>query len=477
MIKKIILCSIALLPLLCSAKIELPSILNHNMVLQQQNDVKLWGKAKAETSITIKPSWTKNVYTTKSNSAGKWMVSVSTPKAGGPYDIKISDGEEIILKNILIGEVWFCSGQSNMEMPMRGFEIEPVQGANDVIALANETTPIRMFSSDIDEQGWFRQYSKTPLDDCKGKWTVNSSENVARTSATAYYFAKYLNQALNIPVGIIVSSWGGSTVEAWMSEETIKPFGVDLSLLYDDKEVPKPIQQQPCVLFNAKIAPLTNFAIKGFLWYQGESNRDKLDQYYKMLPAMVSDYRNRWGNDFSFYFVELAPHSYGNASGTMTAYFREMQLKHVNIIPKSGMVCTADIGSHDFIHPSNKADVGKRLALWALAKDYGIKNIGYATPTYKSIEVDGNKIHITFDNAVGKVHPMNKPLNSFEIAGEDKVFYPANAIVDLKTKQLTVWNDSIGIPVAVRYAFRNYADASLFDYYGLPVAPFRTDNW
>lgn len=477
MIRKLILGCIAFLPLLSFAKVELPSILNDNMVLQQQSDAKLWGKAKSDTKITIKLSWTNNVYTTMSNSAGKWLITVRTPEAGGPYDIKISDGEEITLKNILIGEVWFCSGQSNMEMPMRGFEFEPVQGSNDIIALANETTPIRMYSSDIDEQGWFRQYSKTPLEDCKGKWTVNSSENVAQTSATAYYFARYLNQALNIPIGIVVSSWGGSTVETWMSEETIKPFGVDLSNLHDDKEVPKPIQQQPCVLFNAKIAPLTNFAIKGFLWYQGESNRDKLEQYSKMLPAMVADYRNRWGHDFSFYFVELAPHSYGNASNTMTAYFREMQLKHMNTIPKSGMACTSDIGSYDFIHPSNKADVGKRLALWALAKDYGRKNIGYATPTYKSMEVDGNKIYITFDNAAGKVHPINKPLISFEIAGEDKVFHPANAIVDLKTKRLTVWSDSISTPVAVRYAFHNYADASLFDYYGLPVASFRTDNW
>lgn len=475
---KLVLCCLLVLPLFAVAKVELPSILNDNMVLQQQSDVKLWGQANINTKVSVTLPWTKKIYTTTSDSKGKWLIAVPTPKAGGPYEIKISDGQELVLRNVLIGEVWFCSGQSNIEMPMRGFEFEPVQGSNDIIAFANENLPIRMYSSDFDDKGWNRQYSKTPQDDCKGAWLTNTPENVARTSAVAYYFARFLNQALGVPVGIVVSSWGGSTVEAWMSEETLKPFDVNLSHLHNDSEVAKPIQQQPVVLFNAKVAPLTNFAIKGFLWYQGESNRDKMDQYSKMLPAMVADYRQRWAlGDFPFYYVELAPHSYGDANGLMTPYFREMQLKLMNIIPNSGMVCTADVGSSDFIHPANKEAVGKRLAYWALAKDYGRKNIGYCTPIYKSMEVDGDKVYIAFENAPGKVHPINKPLQSFEIAGSDRVFHTAQAIVDLKSKRLTVWNDSIQQPVAVRYAFRNYAEASLFDYYGMPVAPFRTDDW
>jgi len=476
--KKLFLFCIVFLPLLAFARVELPSILGDNMVLQQQSDVKLWGKAKPNTPIAIQPTWTSSVYNITADKEGKWLVKIPTPIAGGPYEIKISDGEEVVLKNILIGEVWFCSGQSNIEMPMRGFEFEPIRGANDVIASANKNTPIRMYSSDFDEKGWFRQYSKIPTDDCKGKWLTNTSENVARTSATAYYFARYLQQALGVPVGLVVSSWGGSTVEAWMSEETIKPFGVNLSHLYDEKDVPKPTQQQPCVLYNAKVAPLTNFTIKGFLWYQGESNRDKVELYSKMLPAMVADYRKCWDvGDFPFYYVELAPHSYGNENSLMTPYFREMQLKLMDIIPNSGMACTGDIGSSEFIHPSNKEDIGKRLAYWALAKDYGRKNIGYRTPVYKSMETEGNKVYIDFENAPGKVHPINKPLKSFEIAGADKQFYPAEAIVDLKTKRLMVWSDKVNQPVAVRYAFRNYAEASLFDYYGLPVAAFRTDDW
>ena len=341
-----------------------------------------------------------------------------------------------------------------------------------------ESTPIRMFSSDFNEKGWFRQYSKVPLDNCKGEWFTNTSKNVAPMSAVSYCFARYLQRALNVPVGIVVSSWGGSTVEAWMSEETVRPFGVDLSHLNDDKEVAKPVQQKPCVLFNAKVAPLTNFMIKGMIWYQGESNRHNIEQYARMLPVMVDDYRKRWSLErLPFYYVEIAPHAYGDANGTSAAYFREMQQQLMQVIPNSGMVSTMDIGSRDFIHPPKKEEVGKRLAYWALAKEYGVDNLGYKTPVYKSMEVKEGKVYIAFDNAQGKVHPINRPLSSFEIAGKDRKFYPAEAIVDLATKQLQVWNKEVSEPVAVRYAFHNYAEASLFDYYGLPVAPFRTDKW
>jgi len=477
--KTTLLFCLAALPLLMQAKITLPNILGDNMILQQQSDVKIWGKASINKKVKISPSWTKETYSTKSDSSGKWLVNIATPVAGGSYSIKITDGDELILKNILIGEVWFCSGQSNMEMPMKGFEFEPISGSSEVIASANESIPIRIFSTDFDENGWSRQYNKKPQEDCKGQWLLNNPKNVASVSATAYYFAKHLQKTLNIPVGIVVSSWGGSNVESWLSEETAKSFNLNLLHLHDDKEISKPIQQQPCVLFNSKVAPLTNFKIKGMLWYQGESNRHNAEEYSKMLPAMVKDYRNRWGVDFSFYAVEIAPYAYDNPEGLSAAYFREMQQKLLKAIPNSGMVSTIDIGSRDFIHPANKEDVGKRLTYWALAKDYGISNIGYQTLIYKSMEVKEGKAYIEFEKLNAKVypHPINQSLESFEIAGEDKIFYPAQAIIDLKNKQLTVWSDKLLNPVAVRYAFHNYSKASLFDRYGLPVAPFRTDNW
>jgi sialate O-acetylesterase len=306
---------------------------------------------------------------------------------------------------------------------------------------------------------------------------LHTSENVTRTSATAYYFARYLHKALGVPVGLIVSSWGGSTVETWMSEETVTPFGVDVSMLHTDKELPQMIQHQPCVLFNAKVAPLTDFAIRGMIWYQGENNRHNTAQYERMLPAMVADYRARWGGDFSFYYVELAPYPYEDARYTLTAYFREMQLRLMDIIPRSGMVVTADLGSGESIHPPKKEEVGTRLALWALEKDYGRVGAMHRSPVYRSMEVKEGKVFIAFDHAHGKVHPLNRSLESSEIAGADKIFRPAQAMVDLRTQQLMVWSDAVPDPVAVRYAFRNFAEASLYDHFGQPVAPFRTDNW
>jgi len=467
-----------LLPLLCNAKITLPSILMDNMVLQQQTNVKLWGNANPNKIIRIFTSWNKKKYSSSSDNNGKWIISIPTPVAGGPYEIKISDGEELTLKDVLIGEVWLCLGQSNMEMPMKGFEVDAIDGSTDIILKAKASTPIRMYSGDYDKNGLTHQYSKVPLENCEGQWYTNTSENVASTSATAYYFAKYLQEILDIPVGIVVSSWGGSRVEAWMSEESVKPFGIDLSHLLEGKELPKSIQRAPCLLYNARIAPLLNFTFKGLLWNQGEDNSREPDKYQELLPAMVSDYRKKWGiGDFPFYYVELAPFSYDDPNKIDVAKFREMQLRLMKKIPNSGIVITEDLGNPYTIHPGNKMDVGKRLAYWALAKDYGRKNIGYCTPTYKSIEIEGKRAYISFEGADKGLFPVQKSLSSFEIAGQDKIFHQAEAIIDYKTRKLAVWNDSIANPVAVRYTFKNYSEASLFDFYGLPVALFRTDKW
>ena len=456
--KKLLLIYLALLPIISYAKIVLPNILNDNMVLQQQTSVKLWGKANPNKKVKVLPSWNEIEYSTIADADGKWMVTVSTPKAGGPYEIRFTDGEELTLKNVLIGEVWFCSGQSNMEMPVRGFEFEFVEGANDMIATANESTPIRMFSSDFNEKGWFRQYSKVPLDNCKGEWFTNTSKNVAPMSAVSYCFARYLQRALNVPVGIVVSSWGGSTVEAWMSEETVRPFGVDLSHLNDDKEVAKPVQQKPCVLFNAKVAPLTNFMIKGMIWYQGESNRHNIEQYARMLPVMVDDYRKRWS-------LERLPFYY--------AYFREMQQQLMQVIPNSGMVSTMDIGSRDFIHPPKKEEVAKRLAYWALAKTYHRKGIQYSGPIYKFHRVKGNVVEIDFEHGEEGLTPENQNVKGFEIVGTDGIFRPAKAEIISGSSTVKVWNDSINDPIEVRYCFRNYMLGELCNNAAIPASPFR----
>ncbi|WP_300704844.1 sialate O-acetylesterase [Bacteroides sp.] len=460
------------------AKITLPSVLGNNMVLQQQTDVKLWGNAKENSPVRVKTSWNNKVYKTMSDNQGKWLLSVPTPTAGGPYEITFSDGEPLIIRNILIGEVWFCSGQSNMEMPMSGFDRQPTQGTNDIIAKAKASNPIRIYNTDSENGKWVRQFSKTPQENCKGEWLESTPVNVSHTSATAYFFTRYIQEVLEVPVGIIVSSLGGSKVEAWMSREAITPFkSIDLSILDNDEPI-KNITATPCGLYNAKIAPFTNFTIKGFLWYQGESNRDNVDLYRNLMPAFVKDLRSKWNiGEFPFYFVEIAPFNYEGSDGTSAARMREVQQQNMKDIPNSGMVTTLDIGHPVFIHPTDKETVGNRLALWALAQTYGQQGFGYTTPIYKSMEISDNKIYINIDGAQRGLCPMWTSLEGFEIAGEDKVFYPAYAEIETKTTRLAVSCDKVPHPVAVRYAYKNYTKASIFNIHGIPVAPFRTDNW
>lgn len=461
-----------------NAKIKLPTILSDNMVLQQQTNVKLWGEASANTNVTVIPSWNNKSYSIKSDSNGKWLLSVPTPVAGGPYNISFSDGEKLILKNVLIGEVWFCSGQSNMEMPVKGFDRQPMKGSVDAILKANPKTPIRMYTTDSEDGRWVRQFDKKPQADCKGRWMENSPENVANTSAAGYFFARYLQEVLDVPVGLVVSSWGGSIVECWMSREAIEPFKeIDLSILDNNDEVKSPTST-PCVLYNAKIAPLTNFTIKGFLWYQGESNRRNADLYTQLMPAFVKDMRTRWNiGEFPFYFVQIAPFNYEGADGTSAARLREVQEQNMKDIPNSGMVTTMDVGHPVFIHPVDKETVGNRLAYWALGKTYGIKGFEYAPPTYKSMEKVDSKIYINFNDASRGICPMWTDLQGFEIAGEDKIFYPAKAEIETKTARLAVSSDKVPNPTAVRYAYKNYVEASIFGVNGIPVAPFRTDDW
>ena len=454
------------------AKVTLPSILGDNMVLQQQTEVELWGKARPNAVVTVKTSWNNR------DGKGNWSLKVSTPVAGGSYKITFNDGELLTLQNILIGEVWFCSGQSNMEMPMGGFDRQPVRGTNDLIAKAKPSTPIRMYTTDSKDGRWVRQFSKTPQEDCQGEWLENTPVNVSHISAVSDYFARYIQEVLEVPVGIVVSTWGGSKVEAWMSRESIKSFdSIDLSILDNDAEVKNPTAT-PCVLYNAKIAPLTHFAVKGFLWYQGESNRDNAGLYQSLMPAFVTDLRAKWGRgELPFYFVQIAPFNYEGADGTSAARLREVQLQNMKDIPNSGMVTTMDVGHPVFIHPVDKETVGNRLAYWALAQTYGMKGFGYAPPVYKSMEIQENKIYINFDHAQRGLSPMWTSLKGFEIAGEDKVFHPAFAEIETKTARLAVSSDKVPHPVAVRYAYKNYVEASIFSIHGIPAAPFRTDNW
>lgn len=470
--KKTVLLSIlfGIVPALAHAKVVLPSVLADNMVLQQQSDVNLWGKAAPGRTVTVTTTWSKQAYKTRVAADSSWTVAVKTPVAGGPYEVTISDGDKLTLSNVLIGEVWFCSGQSNMEMPMRGFDRQPLcDGSNDVIAHAKSSTPLRMFIIDSDTEGrWQRQWARTPQQDLKGRWCTNTPENVEVTSAAAYYFAQYLQDVLDVPVAVIVSTLGGSRIEPWMSDDALA------------KPVDEKVQQHvtPHVLYNAKVAPLTKFAVKGFIWYQGEANVNQASEYGDLMKAMVKDWRAKWNNpNAPFYFVEIAPYDYGNPNETKSALLREQQQRAAREIPNAAMISILDAGAPNFIHPVNKKVVGSRLALQALGYTYGKKGFGYEQPMYKDCEIKDGKIYINVTGAVRGLCPMWTSLKGFEIAGSDRVFHPAFAEIETKSCRLAVSSKDVPEPVAVRYCFKNYAEASVFNIYGLPLAPFRTDKW
>ncbi len=454
------------------AKVKLASVFTDHMVLQQQSNVALWGWAKSGGTIKIVTSWNKVSYSTKADNAGKWKLKVSTPKAGGPYHITFNDGEVLTLNDILIGEVWFCGGQSNMEMPMKGFKGQPIAGSNEVI-LKSTNKNIRLYTvprSSITE----RQENSKP-----SEWKVAGPESVANFSATGYYFGSLLAEMLNVPIGLINDSFGGSTIEAWMSPEDLKAF--------PEVKVPakadtiKEVSRTPTTLYNGMIYPVIGYGIRGTIWYQGESNYDRSDRYLDLFPAMVSSWRNAWGmGEFPFYYAQIAPFTYNyggdNSNPKLnSAYLRDSQRKALIKIPNSGMAVLIDVGDEKNIHPANKRDVGLRLAYLALAKTYGIKGFGAESPTYESVTIDKGKAIVKFNNVPNGLTSFGKDLALFEIAGADRKFYPAKAVVN--GSSVTVSAKEVTEPVAVRYAFKNYVKGDLFGNDGLPVSSFRTDEW
>ncbi len=447
------------------ADIKLPAIFNDNMVLQQQTQAGIWGKANKNAKVNVTTSWDKKSYTATASNDGSWKVKVATPVAGGPYQISISDGKAITLKNVLIGEVWLCSGQSNMEMPMKGFRNQPISGSAEAIAFS-ENSKIRLFTVK-------KSASLEPLDDFDAGWSLCVPENVMNFSATAYYFGLMLNKKLNVPIGLIHSSWGGTRIEPWINEMGIKNF--DWVKLPEKKPVDKLSQQTPTVLFNAMINPLVGYAIKGAIWYQGESNRNEPAEYQKLMPGLIQNWRDLWKQgDFPFYYMQIAPYDYGK-SGLNSAYLREAQLKASTKSTNTGMASIMDIGEERFIHPPNKKIGSKRLAYLALEKTYGIKGIQSGSPVIKEMKIADGVAKLTFDNAPVGLTSHGKKLENFEIAGADKQFYPA--VASITNEGITVSSNSVKEPVAVRYAFKDFVVGDLFGTNDNPVSSFRTDDW
>lgn len=633
---------------LVQAKIILPSVFSDNMVLQQKTNAAIWGKTDASKAVKITVSWNKVNYGAIADANGNWKIKVATPGYGGPYTITISDGETLVLNNVLIGDVWICSGQSNMEMPLAGWG--KILNYEKEIADANFPN-IRLLQAD-------HITSNVPLNDAKvanGGWQECNPKYVAGFSSTAYFFARQVYEKTKIPIGLIHTSWGGTIAEAWTSAESLKKMpdfaaavdkiqksvknpspltyeekvknwvkninekdsgylsgqakwavadangwkkmtiptlwedaalknfdgivwftkkinipeswkkdGAKLSLgAIDDNDITfvngvkigetegynvarsytlpvdllktgentitvrvfdsgggggiygeskdlnlsnasgeqialtgdwsykigldlknagsKPYEEngpnRPTVLYNAMLHPYIQFAIKGAIWYQGESNADRAYQYRELFPTMIKDWRQKWGQgDFPFYFVQLANFMQVDQAPVESAWaeLREAQLKTL-ALSNTGMATIIDIGEAKDIHPKNKQEVGRRLGLIALAKTYGQK-INFSGPVYQSQKVEGNQITLTFANTENGLKARDgQELKGFAIAGADKKFYLANATI--KGNQVVISSSEVASPVAVRYAWGNNPVCNLVSNDGLPASPFRTDTW
>lgn len=458
--KKILIFTVMLFVVtMLQAQTTLSSIFGDHMVLQRNSEVAIWGKDKPGKKIQVSANWGVQASTTAGEN-GKWSVHIKTTEAGGPYALDVEGSQKIEIKDVLLGEVWLCSGQSNMEMPLRGFKGQPIYGNNEAILGANNDQ-IRLFTIG-------RNVSKVPSDTCSGKWIQSSSEVAADFSAVAYFYGEKLQESLNVPVGLISSSWGGTPAEAWTPKETISEGFKEFEKALNDTE--SYYQKSPTALYNGMIHPIVPFTIKGAIWYQGESNKKNAEQYSRLFPAMIKSWRNVWGQgDFPFYFVQISSLGWG---GEDWVKLREAQLETMLKTPNTGMAVSMDIGQVDCIHPPRKKEVGDRLAYWALANTYDFNGVQFSGPVYKSMEVKESKAYLYFDFAPDGVCSMENDMANFEIAGADKVYYPAEAII--KKGQLIVWNEKVPEPIAVRYAWKSYVEACLFNTAGLPASSFRT---
>lgn len=479
-----------------AAKVTLPALISDNMVLQQNCKVILWGWADANEIVKIKTSWNGKEISAKTSNEGTWQVEVKTPKAGGPYSITFTASNAVEVKNVLMGEVWLASGQSNMEFFMGKGEGWRTGVEHYEAEIAKADFPaIRML--DVKNT-----VADSPLVDVTGRWEICTPQTAAEFSAVAYYFAVKVNKETGFPIGIINSTWGGTPAESWTRKEVLEQHP-DLKPILDryaksceeypekykvykekyerwkadtsahKKGAPKePIgpnhNKSPYKLYNGMIAPLLHYKFKGVIWYQGESNADYAYAYRELFPAMIDS----WRTDFKdaklpFYFVQIAPHKGQNP------VIRASQLYTYHHVKHTGIVVTTDVGNADDIHPRNKKTVGERLSYWALNKEYG-KDFQYSGPMYKSMKVKVGKIVLSFDYS-DKMEAREGELRGFTIAGGDQKFVVANA--KIVGDKIEVWSDEVKNPVAVRFGWQNVPDDNLFSNDGLPASPFRTDDW
>lgn len=483
------------------ADVSLPAFFSDNMVLQRNKAIPVWGQSEANEVVTVELD-TQKVVTT-ADASGTWMLHLAPIKAGGPHTLTVRGTNTIAFKNVLIGDVWICSGQSNMQ-----WTVQRSNNAEKEIATAQHPN-IRLFTVK-------RETAQTPLQDVSGNWQVCDSTSVANFSAVGYFFGHHLNKSLDVPIGLINSSWGGTPVEAWTSlpalqattdyptlderwqkriaayPEAHQKYEMELEDWRVASDSLKALGQQAprrprvphgpnhphrlSVLYNGMIAPLIPYAIQGAIWYQGESNAGRAYQYRTLFPAMIHDWRTNWGQGaFPFYFVQLANFRQIKEQPDESDWAELREAQQMTLaLPNTGMAVTIDIGEADDIHPRNKQDVGLRLALIAEAQVHG-KNKAFSGPIYKTMQIENDKIRITFDHTNGGLKKKGAKLTGFAIAGADKKFVWADAKID--GNSVVVSSREIVKPVAVRYAWANNPVCNLYNGANLPASPFRTDTW
>lgn len=470
-----------LFPLIASAfmqmdaKVTPGSMITDNMVLQQNGNASLYGTADPNKTVTVIPSWSNKTYTVKSDADGKWSLKVETP-AGSytPYSITISDGTPITLDNILIGEVWLASGQSNMEMPLKGFGGACVEDGYDEIASSKERAgKIRFYTVPLKQ-------SYEPVETIDALWTVPGPETAAEYSALGWHFAKRLNDVLDVPVGIVRCAYGGAKVESWMPREILEKYP-DVSL--DPDDIDKITHyHRPMVIYNAMFNPAKDYTYKGIIWYQGCSNVGAHENYAKRLAEMVEHWRKELGEgDIPFYSVEIAPYEYDSPDQDGKApLLREAQWKAVEMIPNSGIICTNDLVKpyeRYNIHPADKATPGKRLAELALGKTYGNRIFPIEYPHYKGHSFADGAMRVAVESKCDGIC-RNYAIEGFEVAGDDRVFYPADSVIlDWRTNEFIVSSERVPAPVAVRYGWGDFIPGNVHAGNYLPLVPFRTDDW
>ena len=493
------------------SEVTLPRVIGSNMVLQRDMQAPIWGWASAGEEVTITLSaeaeGVEPVSTTTAvaDAEGNWRTELPAMAAGGPYTLRVKGSNTLELTNVLFGEVWVCSGQSNMQ-----WSVSASKDSEAEIA-AGMYPKIRLFYVPRVASGLLQQ-------DVAADWHETTPETVANFSAVAYYFGRKLYKNLDVPIGLINTSWGGTRIEPWTPPVgfTAVPALASISKEVQDiqatyrEQLPQKMrdieawiaetrealetgaqltqmpnnthplahQQRPTALYNAMVHPIVPYAMRGALWYQGESNLREGMLYHEKMKALINGWREVWGQgDFPFYFVQLAPFNYGgsNANPFFLPKIWEAQAATLTL-PNTGMAVTTDIGNLRNIHPRNKQEVGRRLALWALAKTYGRDDVTHSGPLYKSMAVEGNTIRLSFDaTGSGLISRDEAPLTWFEIAGEDKEFVEAQATIDGDT--LIVSSETVENPVAVRFGWHQSAEPNFVNKEGLPASPFRTDSW